>query len=60
LEVLLYENSYQTQEEFAGSLGVTHQAISKRLKGMGMIQKQGNLNYDLNPRDVGRRLFTCE
>jgi len=39
LEALLYEDMYQTQEELVGSLGVTQQAISKRLKAMGMIQK---------------------
>jgi len=42
LEALLHEDSCQTQEESASSLGVTHQVISKRLKAMGMIQKQGN------------------
>jgi len=42
----------------AGSLGVTQQAISKRLKAMRIIQKQGNwVPYDLKPRDVKRRLF---
>jgi len=47
------------QEEFAGSLGVTRQAITKRLKTMRMIQKQGNwVLYDLL-RDVERRLFAC-
>jgi len=30
------------QEELAGSLGVIQQTISKRVKTMGMIQKQGN------------------
>ena len=41
LEALLDQDSCQTQEELAGSLGVTQQAISK-LKVMGVIQKQGN------------------
>ena len=40
LEALL--DSCQNQEELARSLGLTQQAISKRLKAMGMIQKQGN------------------
>jgi len=61
LEALLHEDSCQMQEEFAGSLGVTQQAISKRLKAMAMIQKQGNcVLYDLKPRYVERRLFACE
>ncbi|EFN79452.1 Histone-lysine N-methyltransferase SETMAR, partial [Harpegnathos saltator] len=56
LEALLNENSCQSQEELARSLGVTQQAISKRLKDMGMIQKQGNwVPYELKPRDVERR-----
>ena len=38
----LEQDSCQNQEELARSLGVTQQAISKRLKAMGMIQKQGN------------------
>ena len=42
LEALLEQDSYQNQEELARSLEVTQQAISKRLKAMGMIQKQGN------------------
>lgn len=61
LEALLDQDSCQTQQELAGSLGVTQQAISKRLKVMGMIQKQGNwVPYELKPRDVERRLFACE
>jgi len=61
LEALLHENSCQTQEELSGSLGVTQQAILKRLKAMGMIQKQGNwVPCDLKPRDVEWRLFACE
>ena len=39
LEALLEQDSCQNQEELARSLGVTQQAISKRLKVMGMIQK---------------------
>ena len=42
LESLLAEDSCQTQEELAKSLEVTQKAVSKRLKSMGMIQKQGN------------------
>ncbi|GFX13581.1 mariner Mos1 transposase [Trichonephila clavipes] len=60
LEALLDQDSCQTQQELAGSFGVTQQAISKRLKVMGMIQKQGNwVPYELKPRDVERRLFAC-
>ena len=60
LEALL-EHLCQNQEELARSLGVTQQAISKRFKAMGMIQKQGNwVPYELKPRDVERRLFACE
>jgi len=61
LETLFHEDSCQAQEELAGSLGVTQQAISKCLKTVGMIQKQGNwMSYDLKPRDIKRRLFACE
>jgi len=42
-------------------LGVTQQAVSVRLRAMGMIQKQGNLvPYELKPRDIEKRFFTCE
>ncbi|KAG5320099.1 MOS1T transposase, partial [Pseudoatta argentina] len=61
LEALLDQDSCQNQEELARSLGVTQQAISKRLKVMGMIQKQENwVPYELKPRNVERHLFTCE
>ena len=61
LEALLAEDPSQTQEELAESLGVIQQAISKRLKAMGMIQKQGHwVPYELKPRDVERRFFACE
>ena len=61
LEALLEQDSCQNQEKLARSLGVTQQTISKRLKAMGMIQKQGNwVPYELKPRDVEWRLFACE
>ncbi|GBP16737.1 Mariner Mos1 transposase [Eumeta japonica] len=57
LEALLDQDLCQTQQELAGSLGVMQQAISKRLKVMGMIQKQGHwVPYELKPRDVERRV----
>ncbi|EGI70038.1 Mariner Mos1 transposase, partial [Acromyrmex echinatior] len=60
LEALLEENQNQTQEELAESLGVT-QAVSARLRTMGIIEKQGNwVPYELKPRDVERRFFTWE
>ncbi|UYV71384.1 SETMAR [Cordylochernes scorpioides] len=61
LEALLDEDSSQTQEEFAETLGVTQQAISNRLKVMGMVQKQGNwVPYELKPGNIERRICTCE
>jgi len=61
LEALLEENQSHTQEELAKSLGITQQAVSVQLRAMEMIQKQGNwVPYELKPRDVERRFFTCE
>ena len=61
LEALLDEDSCQTQQELAYSLGVTQQAISHRLRSMGMVQKQGSwLPYELKPRNVEGRFFTCQ
>lgn len=61
LEALLAEDSCQTQEELAASLGVTRAAISKRLKALGFIQKVGNwVQYELKPRDVERRFCMSE
>ena len=56
---LLDEDSCQMLAELAESLGVDHTTVSKRLKALGIIQKQGNwMPYELKPRDVERRLFT--
>ncbi|UYV70850.1 SETMAR [Cordylochernes scorpioides] len=61
LEALLDEDSSQTQEELAETLGVTQQAISNRLKVMDMVQKQGNwVPYELKPGNIERRICTCE
>ncbi|UYV67343.1 THOP1 [Cordylochernes scorpioides] len=61
LEALLDEDSSQTQEKLAEALGVTQQAISNRLKVMGMVQKQGNwVPYELKPGNIERRICTCE
>ena len=48
------------QKELALTLGVTQQTISYRLKSLG-IQKQGNwVPYELQPRNIECRFFTCE
>lgn len=61
LTALLEENHCQTQEELAAVLGVTRQAISSRLKALGMIQKEGKwIPHELKPRDIERRLVMCE
>jgi len=61
VEALLDQDPSQTQEELAESLNVDRSTISRRLKVIGMIQKQGNwVPYELNPRDVERRKMTCE
>ena len=61
LEALLDEYCCQTQEELAESLGVTQAAITKRLKAVGYIQKQGNwVPHELKPRDVERRFCMSE
>ena len=61
LESLLDEDSCQKQEALAHTLGVAQPTISLRLKSLGIIQKQGNwVPYELTPRNVERRFFTCE
>lgn len=51
IQVLLNENSAQSQHELADQLGITQQAVSLRLHAMGKIQKEGRwvphvLSYD--------------
>ncbi|GBM27423.1 Mariner Mos1 transposase [Araneus ventricosus] len=61
LEALIHENSCQTLTDPAESLGVDHTTVSKLLKALGMIQKQFHwVSYQLRPRNVEQRLFTCE
>jgi len=53
LEAIIHENSCQTQEESAGSLGMTQQTISKSLKVLESIPIQVNrVPYDVKLRDV--------
>ena len=42
LEALLDEDTCQVQAKLVESLGVDHTTVSKHLKGLGMIQKQGH------------------
>ncbi|KAG5324063.1 MOS1T transposase, partial [Pseudoatta argentina] len=61
LEQLLDEDPSQTLSELGKILQVDESTVSKRLKELGMIQKQGNwVPYELKPRDVERRFGTCE
>ena len=55
VDPLLHKDTCQAQTELAESLGVDHTTVVKRLKAFGMIQK---VSYELNPRDVERRLVT--
>ena len=54
LEALLDEDPTRTQEELADTFRVTQEAVSVRLKSMGMIQKQGDwVPYELKSRGAG-------
>ena len=61
LEALLHKDSCQVQAELAESFGVDQTEVSKSFKALGMIQKQRHqVPYELKPRDIERRLVTCE
>ena len=56
-----FVDSCQAQAELAESLGVNPTTVSKRLKALKRIQKQGYwMPYKLKPRDVERPLVTLE
>ena len=53
LAALLDQDSCQTQENLAKSLGVEQSTVSRRLKAMGMIQKMSHwVPHELKDRDV--------
>ncbi|GBP55469.1 Mariner Mos1 transposase [Eumeta japonica] len=55
----LEEDSSQTQKELALTLEVTQQAVSHRLKSLGIIHKRGDwVPYELKQRDVERRCMS--
>ena len=61
LEEILDEGRSQTLAELGKILQVDESTVSKRLKVLGMIQKQGHwVPYELKPRDVEPRFVTCE
>lgn len=61
LEALLDLDPCQTLVELGKTLQVDASTVSKRLKALGMIQKQGHwVPYELKPRDVERRFLMCE
>ncbi len=61
LMAILDEDSCQTQQEMANTLGTAQQTISDRLRAMGMVQKKGNwLPYELKPRDIEKRFCISE
>ena len=61
LEVILDEDTYQSEMQLAEALNVTQQCISKRLHRIGMVQKKGNwLPLYLTERAIERRKIMCE
>ena len=61
LEALLHGSSCLTQAELAKSLGLDLTTVSKHLKALGMIQKQGHwVSYELKLRDIEWHIVMCE
>ncbi|KAG5323385.1 MOS1T transposase, partial [Pseudoatta argentina] len=59
LEQLLDEDPSQTLSELGEILQVDESTVSKRLKGLGMIQEQGHcVPYELKP--WGKKRFICQ
>ena len=53
LEEILDEYRSQTLAELGKTLQIDESSVSKRLKVLGMIQKQGHwVPYELKPRDI--------
>ncbi|XP_066159070.1 uncharacterized protein [Euwallacea fornicatus] len=60
LQTLLDENPCQTEKQLAEQLGVTQQAVSVRLRGMGKIQKAGKwVPRELTEDNKNRRVDIC-
>ena len=60
-EALHHEDSCPAQSELTESFGVDHRTVSKRLKALRLIQKQGHrVPNELKPRNIERRLVTCD
>lgn len=49
LKTLLKEDSYRTQDELATELNVSQPNVSKRLKALGMVQTQVDLEGKVSP-----------
>lgn len=61
LQALLDEDNKQTQQELAEALNVDQSVVSRRLHGMGMIQKLGNwIPHELTERQMECRKITSE
>lgn len=61
LQALLDEDNTQTQQELAEALHVDQSVVSRRLRGMGMVQKFGKwLPHALTERQMECRKVTCE